>query len=96
MRVGICKIQLRLPGNLSLKGKRRVIKSIISQIKNRFNISVAEVGDHNRWQLATIGLAVVSNDKRHADEILARAVTFVDTGRFEVEVLGFETELIPV
>jgi uncharacterized protein YlxP (DUF503 family) len=79
-----------------LKGKRRVIKSIISQIKNRFNISVAEVGDHSRWQLATIGLAVVSNDKRHADEILARAVTFVDTGRFEVEVLGFETELIPV
>lgn len=96
MRVGVCKIQLRLPENQSLKGKRRVIKSITSQMKNKFNVSVAEVGDHSRWQLATIGLVVASNDKRRADEVLAKVIAFIDAGRFDVEVLSFETELITV
>ncbi len=96
MRIGICKIRLRLPENQSLKGKRRIIKSITSQMKNKFNVSVAEVGDHSRWQLTTIGLVVASNDKRRADEVLAKVIAFIDSGRFDVEVLSFETELITV
>ena len=43
MNVGVCKFKLRLPENMSLKGKRRVLKSIITQIRNRFNVSVAEI-----------------------------------------------------
>jgi len=69
---------------------------ITSQMKNKFNVSVAEVGDHSRWQLTTIGLVVASNDKRRADEVLAKVIAFIDSGRFDVEVLSFETELITV
>ena len=87
---------MRLPENQSLKGKRRIIKSITSQMKNKFNVSVAEVGDHSQWQLTTIGLVVASNDKRRADEVLAKVIAFIDSGRFDVEVLSFETELITV
>ena len=45
MNVGICKVRLRLPGNHSLKGKRGVIKSVISRVAARFDVSIAEVDE---------------------------------------------------
>ena len=65
-------------------------------IENKFNISVAEVDDHDLWQLATIGISCVSNDKRHTNEVLSRVINFITEGRFEVEVLDYEIEIIPV
>ena len=96
MNVGICKVKLRLPENLSLKGKRRIIKSIITQVRNKFNVSVAEVDDHDVWQLATIGICCVSNNKRHTNEVLSKVVDFVVNGRFEEEILDYEIEILPV
>ena len=96
MNVGVCRISLRLPENLSLKGKRRVIKSIIAQVKNKFNVSVAEVDDQDLWQLATLGICCVSNNKRFTNEILSKVVDFVVNGRFDVEILDYEIEILPV
>lgn len=95
MNVGVAKIRLRLPENLSLKGKRRVLKSIISRVEGKFTVSIAEVDDHDRWQLATLGISCVSNDKRHANEILSKVVDFIVRGRFEVEILDYEIEILP-
>jgi len=96
MNVGVCKISLRLPENLSLKGKRRVLKSITTQLRNRFNVSVAEVDDHDLWQLATIGICCVSNNKQYTNEVLSKVVDFITAGRFEVEILNHEIEILPV
>jgi len=96
MNVGVCKIRLRLPENLSLKGKRRVLKSITSRIGNKFNVSVAEVDDHDLWQLATLGVCCVSNDGRFTNQVLSKVVDFIANGRFEVELLDYEIELLPV
>ncbi len=96
MNVGMCKINLRLPENLSLKGKRQVLKSITSRVRNKFNVSVSEVGNHDRWQLATIGVCCVSNENRHANEILSKVVDFVINSRFEVEILDYEIEILPI
>jgi len=96
MNVGMCKINLRLPENLSLKGKRQVLKSITSRVRNKFNVSVAEVDNHDRWQLATIGICCVSNENRHANEVLSKVVDFVINCRFEVEILDYEIEILPV
>jgi len=96
MNVGVCKISLRLPENMSLKGKRRVLKSIITQLKNKFNVSVAEVDDQQLWQLATLGICCLSNDRRYTNEVLSKVVSFVANGRFEVEMLDYEIEIIPV
>jgi len=95
MNVGVCKFKLRLPENMSLKGKRRVLKSIITQIRNRFNVSVAEVDDQQLWQLATLGVCFISNDGRYTNEVLSKVVNFVANGRFEVEMLDYEIEIIP-
>ena len=80
MNIGILKIHLRLPENLSLKGKRQVLKSIIAQLRNHFNMSVAEVADNDLWQLATIAVCVVSNDQRFTNEVLSKAVNLVEGG----------------
>jgi uncharacterized protein YlxP (DUF503 family) len=96
MHVGICQIKFRIPENSSLKGKRHVLKSVIAQVSNKFNVSIAEVDDNDLWQLATIGICCVSNDKRHANQVLSRVVEFVSNGRFDIEILDYEIELIPV
>jgi len=96
MNVGVCKIKLRLPQNLSLKGKRRVLKSITTRVRSKFNVSVAEVDDQNLWQLITLGICCVSNNNRYTNEVLSKVVDFVVDGRFEVEILDYEIELLPV
>ncbi len=94
MNVGVCRISLRLPENLSLKGKRRVLKSITTRLRNKFNVCVAEVGDQELWQLATLGVCCLSNDKRYTDEVLSKVVNFINNGRFEIEMLDYEIEII--
>jgi len=96
MHIGVCRIRLRLPENLSLKGKRQVLKSITSRVGNKFNVSVAEVDDNDVWQLATLGICCVSNDKRHANEVLSKVVNFITDSRFEIEILDYEIEILPV
>ena len=96
MNVGICKVKLRLPDNLSLKGKRQVVKSVTARLKNKFNISVAEVEDNDLWQLATIGICFVSNDKRFTNEVLSKAVEFVVNNQGDFEMLDYEIEILAV
>ena len=93
MIVGVCRITLRLPENSSLKGKRQVVRSLTARLRNKFNVAVAEVGDNDRWQIATIGLTCVSNDARHAQEMLDRAVHFVEQTRLDAELIDSEIEV---
>jgi hypothetical protein len=96
MNVGVCRIKLCLPENQSLKGKRRVLKSITTQVSSRYNISVAEVDNQDLWQLATLGICYISNNQRHTNEVLCKVVDFIVGGRFEVEILDYEIEILPV
>lgn len=96
MNVGICKIKLRLLGNTSLKGKRQVLKPITTRVRNRFNVAVAEIDDNDLWQVATLGICCVSNDKRHTNEVLSKVVDFIVNSRFEIEILNYEIEILPV
>jgi uncharacterized protein YlxP (DUF503 family) len=95
MHISVCQIELRIPENQSLKGKRQVIKSIITRLQNRYKVSVAEVDNQNLWQLATLGIACVSNHRRHADETLANVVKFIIQNYPNVELLSSEIETFP-
>ncbi len=96
MNVGVCRISLRLPENLSLKGKRRVLKSITTRVRSKFNVSVAEVDDQNLWQLATLGICCVSNDRQYTNRVLSKVVDFIIDSRFEIEILDYGTEILSV
>ena len=93
MVVGICRVTLRLPENASLKGKRQLLRSLTTRLRNKFNVAVAEVGDNDRWQIATIGVSCVSNDARHAREMLDRVVAFIEHTRLDAELLDSEIEV---
>ena len=96
MNVGVCKVTLRLPENHSLKGKRQVVKSIIARTRNKFNVSIAEVGNQNLWQLATIGVCFVSNDPRYTNEVLCKVVDFVGNSHFDADIIDYNIEIIPI
>lgn len=94
MIVGVCKITLHVPESRSLKAKRQVVRSVIERIKSRFDVAVAEVGSLDHWQLAEIGVACVSNESGHANEILSHVVHYVERDRFDAELTNYEIELI--
>ena len=94
MNIGVMIVRLRIPENRSLKGKRKVVKSITSLVSNKFNVSIAEVDDQDLWQLATLGVSCVSNDGRHANEILSHVMDFIEANRGDAEVLDYEIEII--
>jgi uncharacterized protein YlxP (DUF503 family) len=95
MNVGVCKLKLRLAENMSLKGKRQVIKPIITLIRNKYNVSIAEVEDNDLWQIATLGICFISNDSQYTDEVIASIINFINSGRFEVEIINQEVEIMP-
>ena len=92
MVVGIGIITLRLHECRSLKGKRKIVKSIISQMRNKFNASVAEVGSNDIHQRAQIGFSLVGNDKRVINSKLDKAFNLVDTLGL-AEIIDTEMEL---
>ncbi len=94
MHVGVCRLTLRLPENGSLKGKRQVVKSLVERLRHKFNVAAAEIDNHDSWQIATIGISCVANTGRHAGEVLASAVRFVEETRLDAELLDARTEVI--
>lgn len=92
MIVGRLTVTLNIPAARSLKDKRRVIKSLITRIRNRHNAAVAEVGDNDKLQACRLGIAVVSNQSGHADQQLAAIMSMIDR-EHTILVVDYETEL---
>lgn len=77
----------------SLKGKRRILKSLLEKMKSRFNVSVAEVDKQDKWQHSTVGVTCVSNEASHAHQMLSAVVRFVELSG-NVEIIHIRTELL--
>ncbi len=75
MFVGVGRLVIQIPGAQTLKDRRRVVKSFKDRVRAKLPVSVAEVGDTERLQVATFGLAVVSNDAGVCHEVLASALS---------------------
>ncbi len=92
MVIGILRIDLYMNGNRSLKAKRQTLKSLIQRIKSRFNnVSVSEVGSHDLWQKATIGISLVGSESRIVNSVLDRVTQFIEsTGAVEMGNREFE------
>ena len=91
MHIGVCKIRLRIPDSHSLKAKRRVVKSLIARLKNRFNIAIAEVEALDAHQVAILAAVSVSNDIVHLNKIISHVITFVEAN-IDAELVDYETE----
>ena len=93
MVVGVCTIELHLPGIGSLKGKRQILLSLKERIKHAYNVSIAEVDANDLWQRAVLGVACVANDGRHVNQVLesvlnvVRATPSVELMQHHMEIL---------
>jgi len=76
--VALGTVELHLPDVDSLKGKRHVLKGLKERVRNRFEVAVAEVDHHDSWQRATLAVACVSHDSRHANEVVDKAMDFIE------------------
>ncbi len=72
------------------------MKSITTRVGSKFNVSIAEVDDQSLWQSAVLGICCVSNNSRYTNAILSKVVDFIVNSRFEVEILDYEIEILPV
>ena len=77
MIVGLCTVELFLPESQSLKDKRQVLLSLKDRLREKFNLSVAEVDGHNLWQKAVLGLACVANEGRYVNRLLDQALNLI-------------------
>ena len=93
MVMGVLKITLILHGNDSLKGKRQVLKAVKDRVRNRFNVSIAEVGHNDMLQRADIAAAAIGNDKAHVNSVLDNVLNFIEDVA-AAEVAGHDMELL--
>ena len=93
MIVGCGTITFRLHDCHSLKGKRKILKSIIARTRNHFNVSVAEVGYQDVYQRAVIGFSLVGNDQRVINAKMDKILNLVDEMGL-AEMIDSEMEMI--
>ena len=79
MTVGLCTVELFVPDGHSLKEKRQVLQSLKTRLRDKFNLSVAEVGDQDLWQKAILGMACVANESAHVNQVLDQAVNLIQS-----------------
>lgn len=93
MIVGVCQVRLHLPDGHSLKAKRQVLSSLKTRLCQAFNVSVAEVDDHDLWQRATLGIACVANEARHVNGVLDQTLNVIRANP-HVELLESQIEIL--
>jgi uncharacterized protein len=94
MVIGTIRLTLHLPNAGSLKAKRQIVSGLLRRVRQEFKVAAAEVGNRDLWQLAEVGVACVSADGRHADEVLAHVLSFVERSAGEAQIADVTTELI--
>ncbi len=95
MRAAAVRIELRIPWSRSLKEKRSVLRRFVKELGDLGSLSIAEVDDHDRWQTATVGVAMVAPDKHGLEILLDRVRGYL--GRpGDIDVVSFHVDEMEV
>jgi len=93
MVVGTLKIEFRIRDNHSLKGKRKIVRSMVDRVKHRFNASIAEVGSNDNWQRIELGISTTGNDRRHIESTLDNILSFLES-LYLAEIVNTDSEIL--
>jgi uncharacterized protein len=91
--IAACRFTALAPESGSLKAKRKVLRSLKDRIKNRFNVSVAEVGAQNLWQRLELGLVAVGNDEKVLNSKMDKLLNYIESTDL-VDIVSAELEFI--
>jgi hypothetical protein len=93
-KIGFCEIDLYLPGVTSLKEKRGIIKSMVTKMRNQFNVSSAEVGKLDSWQTSTIAITTVSNSTQHCQQVIQKVIKWIENRYPDALITKHTTEIL--
>lgn len=91
MHIGILYVDVFINGSQSLKEKRTVLTTLKSKVRSKYNVSIGELDNHDKWQLATLGFSMIGSDNRYIDGVLQNILSFIDN-HHAVEVSDHKIE----
>jgi uncharacterized protein YlxP (DUF503 family) len=91
--IGLLTLDLHFPGARSLKDKRQALRSLEQRVRNRFNVSIAEVEHQDLWQRARLAVVSVNTDHEHLESTLQSVVSEAGNAR-EIQLLDAQTEFL--
>jgi len=93
MVIGLLTVEIYLPSVRSLKSKRQILKSIITKVRNKFNVSISETDNNDLWQRASLSCCIVTNEAAYANQVMEKVVS--EMGRnLDGEILDYRTEML--
>ncbi len=93
MVIGLLTLDLHFPGARSLKDKRQALRSLEARVRNRFNVSIAEVEHQDLWQRARLAVVSVNTDQQHLESTLQGVASEAENAR-EIQLLDASTEFL--
>ncbi len=93
MIIGLLTIEILIPNSASLKEKRRVLLSIKDRIKNKFNVSIAEIDAHDKWQRCVFGIVIISTDTKLIHSVFNNIITIFEENS-EIEVINHNIQIL--
>lgn len=88
----MCRVELFINGSFSLKDRRRVVDSVKQRLRNRFNVSVAELSEDSHWQRGSLGISCVARDEHSVTSLLHQVLEFIENDN-RVEVTDWLLEI---
>ena len=93
MFIGCLQVELLIPESTSLKEKRMVLSGLKQRLRNKYNISIAEIDYMDLWQRAALAAAMVSNRNQHVSQAMDKILNFIDD-QDQVQVIDYQIEII--
>jgi len=94
LKIGALRIEMLITEGNSLKDKRRILNRLKARVKNKFNVSIAEVDDMDKWRKTVIGIAAVSNGKDHLSSYLDNIMNFIRGETDKIRILDYSMEIM--
>ncbi|MFN2203990.1 MAG: DUF503 domain-containing protein [Caldilineaceae bacterium] len=94
MAVGLLTLELYLPLNDSLKGKRGIVKPVIARLRREYNVSVCEADMQDRRNYAVLEVVCVSTSQTQAHKLLQRVAKRVENWRLDAQLIDYSIEML--
>lgn len=82
-------LSFKIYDSYSLKDKRSTVKSLIKRIHNRYNVSIAEVGEQDMLNVSKIGIAITNSSQLIAQQTLDTVIEEIEA-RYEIEIFDIQ------
>lgn len=92
--IGLCTVEFDLPGVTSLKGKRSILKSMLTRMHNQFNVSAAEIDFNDVLNASVIAFTTVTNDTRHANQTISLILNWIEANYPDALIVNQEIEIL--